>query len=284
MTLRFSNESETYCKALIWGLTLITSSRMCAPYGPMRLRLRLSCVTSDGLLFKAPARLSRRSSVRSVFLRTSCSTSSDVFSTVIMASTYSDNPEKIMEDPVQGCHFRVWFGSRQTSVNKGRSTIDEKWCVFKIPFERIENVTPSGFDKTPSLFTDISFFHTIKDKALNAITHSKAHVLFCIRDWKMYNIYTCESRMCWRERSRWWRFSKHSGWVSRETYGLAASHVHGATLLDLEEYFRFSKRLFHCYGSKWGKGLPALITLKHHFINKQTQHSLTKHGNSEAIL
>lgn len=79
----------TYCKPVTWGFTLRTSSRMWAPYGPMRLRLRLSSVTSDMLLFRAPARLSRRSSVRSVFLRTSCSTSSDVLRTVIMASSYS---------------------------------------------------------------------------------------------------------------------------------------------------------------------------------------------------
>lgn len=89
------NRRRTYCKPRTWVLTLRTSSRMWAPYGPMRLRLRLSSATSDRLLLRAPARLSRRSSVRSVFLRTNCSTSSDVPSTVIMASSYIQWERKI---------------------------------------------------------------------------------------------------------------------------------------------------------------------------------------------
>lgn len=88
------NRRRTYCNPRTWVLTRRTSSRMWAPYGPMRLRLRLSSVTSDRLLLRAPARLSRRSSVRSVFLRTNCSTSSDVPSTVIMASSYSRRERK----------------------------------------------------------------------------------------------------------------------------------------------------------------------------------------------
>lgn len=131
----------THCKPLTWGFTLKTSSRMWAPYGPMRLRLRLSIVTSEELFFKAPAKLSRWSSVRSVFLRTKCSTSSHVLSTVIMASSYNKKPRvslarvwdlwklcpKGKRRWKAGIHFwikplgsgKIWQGQRLKSWRKG---------------------------------------------------------------------------------------------------------------------------------------------------------------------
>lgn len=77
---------ETYSSSLICGLACRRSSKTVIPGGPIWFRLRLITVTSDGLLLSAAAKLLSSSSVRPVFLRISCSTSSELFSTSVMAS------------------------------------------------------------------------------------------------------------------------------------------------------------------------------------------------------
>lgn len=52
-------------------------------------------MTLEGVLFRVPARLSSRSSVKSIVLWTSCFTSSDVLSTAIMVSSYGYKREGV---------------------------------------------------------------------------------------------------------------------------------------------------------------------------------------------
>lgn len=133
------NRRRTYCKPWTWVLTLRTSSRMWAPYGPMRLRLRLSSVTSDRLFLRAPARLSRRSSVRSVFLRTNCSTSLDVPSTVIMASSYSRRECKAFRFllATSASLLQTFFSYLQFLSEETKDLIEVFWCSNCLVFFNI---------------------------------------------------------------------------------------------------------------------------------------------------